>query len=147
MHFSRVSPEELEAYYNIVIDARNALALRQSVILANIGDCLDLLSTKLRLYDKDDALMQSTFYDVQSIKREAVNRKLGINFWALEYVRSGSSSAQHGASFIENHSDIYSTLGRVLDTKRSSQRVARQFINDPQALREHRLAPYPSSRR
>lgn len=139
---STLSPNDLALYFNAVVDAKNALTLRQSAVMADIGDCLEMVSPKFGLYDTDSMVLQSVFYELQLIKEECQTRQLGLNFWALEYFRSGLHGSDYGFSFVEDHPELYATVGRVLGDKEFSSHATQQFLQDPFSLREQRLSPF-----
>ncbi|KJA13359.1 hypothetical protein HYPSUDRAFT_59947 [Hypholoma sublateritium FD-334 SS-4] len=83
-----LSCDDLERRFCAVADAKNAVKLRQSATLADIGECIMFLDSKLRLYDKDRVFLKSASVDLQFIKGQATTNGHSINFLGLELYRS-----------------------------------------------------------
>ena len=135
--FSSSSPKEITRYFAAAVDAENAIRLRESALLVDIGDCVELLTSKLKLYDQDRAVSKRASDEIKLIKKESKARNLDINFYGLEYFRRAN---QLDESFREEHGEIYHDLEPILDMKEFSTSLALKFLEDPMALREHRLA-------
>lgn len=136
--FFSYSSKELEQRFNAVVDAKNAVTLRQSAILADIGDCLLQLDSKLRLYERDDVFLKSAAHELQLIKQQSKAAGHAINFLGLELLRSMSPDS-YGQAFYEKHRVLCSSLQHVLAVKEEAIQVAYQFLSDPSCLVEHRL--------
>lgn len=143
--FSALSCEGLKSYFNVLVDARNAVELRRSAVVADIGDCLKLLDSKLCLYSKDDVFLTSAACEIQLIQEESSARDFRINFFGLEYLRSLNPS--YGLSFVEKHSSVYSSIQLVLRTKEDAERATYQFLADPSSLTERRLSLFTTLQR
>lgn len=137
--FTSFSRENLERYFGKLIDARNAIALRQSALAIDIGDCLRALDTKLRLYAKDDVFLKTAAHEVYLIEQESLVRDLKINFFGLELLRSMTRNPSYGSSFLEKESILFSSTRHVLRTREDAGRITSQFLADPYSLVEHRL--------
>ncbi|KJA17354.1 hypothetical protein HYPSUDRAFT_206291 [Hypholoma sublateritium FD-334 SS-4] len=108
--FSSSSTEDLIRYFSAAVDAEHAIRLRESALLADIGDCVELLASKLKLYDQDREVSKRASKEVELIRTESEVRNLDINFYGLEYYRSVNNS---GESFMEEHRervDFWQTL-------------------------------------
>lgn len=136
--FSSSSAEELTHYFSAAVDAEHAIRLRESALLADIGDFIELLASKLKLYDQDRAVGKRVSDEVDLIRKESEVRNLDINFYGLEYYRRTNNL---GESFMEEHSEVYHDMEPILEAKEFSTSLARRFLGDPMALREHRLIP------
>lgn len=136
---SSLSVKELEQRFNAVVDAKNAVNLRRSATLADIGDCLLLLDSKLRLYDRDDAFLKSAVHEIQLIKQQSKATGRPIDFLGLELLRSMSRNCKYGQSFYEKHRILCSSVQRILSVKEQATHVAYQYLSDPASLLEHRL--------
>lgn len=137
--FSSFSCESLERYFNALIDARNAVALRKSALAIDIGDYLKVLDAKLSLYAKDEVFLKSAANEVQLITRESSARDLRINFFGLEILRSMAQNPSYGSSFLERESVILSSTTRILQKREDAGQVTHMFLADPYSLAERRL--------
>lgn len=115
----------------------HAIRLRESALLADIGDGIKLLSEKLKLYDQDEALRKRIGYEKELIRQESSDRNLKINFHGLGYFRS--RNRRLGQSFMEEHNLVFHQIEPTLNAKEASTYLAKHFLKDPTALREHRL--------
>ena len=131
---SSFSQQELEQRFCAVVDAKNAVTLRQSATLADIGDCLLLLDSKLRLYETDDVFVNSAVREMHMIEQQS-----STSFLGLEVFRSTTSRGRHGQSFYEKNRLLCSSVQRAIDAKEENIQVAYQFLSDPSCLVEHRL--------
>lgn len=129
--------------YNSLIDTRNAIIIRQSLVLADIGICLQQLLIKLDAYDSGDATKLSVDNEIKGLERENRERKLRINFYGLESHRSACS--RYGPSFLQEHSLLFLRLQPFLPPKAPFEAAAYAFLKDPSALRERRLSHFFSS--
>ena len=139
--FSSASAEELGHYFSAAVDAENAIRLRESALLADIGDCIEVLSTKLKFYDRDQAIYKRAADECELIRGEADSRDLDINFFGVEYHRRYNRlhSEDHSESFMEANNLKFHKIQPILDSKKISTYLAEDFLRDPMALREHRL--------
>ncbi len=137
--FSPLSPKELEKRFNVVTDAKNAVTLRQSAILAEIGEYLLQLDSKLRLYETDNVFVKSASHEIHMIQQQSTTIGHPIGFLGLELFRSMSSKVKYGPSFYERNRLLCSSVQRTLDVKEEAIHVAYQFLSDPSCLVEHRL--------
>ena len=144
---SSLSYEGIERYFNALIDASDAIQLRKIAVSVDIAECLKILDSKLSMYCKDAVFLSSAAYEIQLIEEESLMRNLGINFYGLEMCRSLSQDPPYGLSFMENHSDINSSITLTLQTQPDLHRATRQFIEDPFSLTEHRLPLFNSMQR
>jgi hypothetical protein len=103
----------------------------------NISDSLEKLLPKLTMYEQDGRVVEAAFEDIDLIKEECRRRNLSPNFYALENFRQILSS--HTLSTMERHRDLFSSMSCVLEERADAQQTAAQFLNDPFALKEHRL--------
>lgn len=135
MHSKADSPRELfEESYNILIDTRNAITMRQALVLADIGQCLQQLVTRLDAYDSGDAARTYVDHEIDFIEEESRKRDFSINFYGLECHRSSCST--YGPSFLQNNRLLYLRLQSILDASSSFQSAASAFMNNPSLLRE-----------
>lgn len=144
---SSLSCEGIERYYNALVDAKEAIRLRRLAITIDIGECLKVLDSKLKLYRKDGVFLSSAAYEVQLVKAESQTRQLGINFFALEMCRSQFQDPHYGASLLERNSHINTYIGMLLQVKEDVRQATYLFVDDPFALTEHRLPPFNSVQR
>lgn len=121
--------------------------MRQSALLADIGDCLLSLDSKLRLYEKDGVFLKSATQDIQDIKEQSISMGCHINFLGLELLRSLIPNSTYGECFYKKHQILCSTVQCVLSAKEGAVQVAYQFIDDPHSLLEHRLLFVAASHR
>ena len=140
-------PETLAYQYAIIIDAKNALTLRQSAVIADIGLYLELLIPKINVYAMDAVKLISAHQDLDYIHQECVNRHFKLQFSDLEWRRSESHPC--GLAFIHNkrHQE-FSWQKKMLEFNGYSdaQAVGLQFLNDPAAVIENRLPALRSQR-
>lgn len=140
----RNSPREvLEVAYNSLIDTRNAIAIRQSLILADIGACLQQLLGKLDAYDCGDATKSSVDNEIKHLEHENWERKLAINFYGLESHRSACSC--YGPSFLQEHTLLFLKLQPFLPPRAPFEAAAHAFLKDPSLLLDRRLSHFFSS--
>lgn len=135
------SHEALERHYSIVVDAKNAVSLRQSAILADIGLCLGLLIPKIHLYAKDRVLLASIYEDLDYIHQECSNRQIELSFDSLEWFRSADSP--YGLGFVDDkrhQSFCWREKKLAINNYNAARAVALQFLGDPAALMEDRLS-------
>lgn len=137
--FSSFSCEGLERYFNALVDARNAIALRKSALEVDIGDYLKVLDARLSLYAKDEVFLQSAANEVQLIEQESSARDLRINFLRLELLRSLTRNPSYGSSFLEKESVIFSSTMRILRKRGDAGQITLLFLADPHSLAERRL--------
>lgn len=136
---SILSFNDLERQFCAAADAKNATKLRQAAVLADIGECILFLDSKLRLYDRDCVSLKSTSVHMQLIKQHAVTQGHTINFLGLELFRSQKQKSIYGESFIQANSLLRTSTQDILDLRQEAIQVAHHFISDPFSLVEHRL--------
>ncbi len=131
----------------MIVDARNALILRQSAIVADIGLYLESLIPKINLYAIDNAHLVSVREELDRICQECEDRKITLQFNDLEWSRSAKHPA--GLSFLDDkrHRDFswYETT-MLIDTYSDARAVGLHFLSDPTALMENRLPRLNSQR-
>ncbi|KJA21686.1 hypothetical protein HYPSUDRAFT_55385 [Hypholoma sublateritium FD-334 SS-4] len=145
--FSRYSPQTLARQYAVVIDARNALLLRQAAIVADIGLYLQLLTLKVNLYATDKANLASIHRDLEYIREECVRQKVKLPFGDLEWSRSAKHPS--GLAFVhdDRHQDFcWQEITMLLHTYSDARAVGFQFLDDPASLIENRLPKLRSHR-
>lgn len=138
--FSLYSPQALAHQYAVVIDARNALVLRQSAIIADIGLHLESLAPKVNLYTMDTATLYSVLQDLEYIRKECVNQKVKLQFGDLEWSRSTKHPA--GLAFVDDdrYPDFcWQESTTLIDTYRDARSIGLHFLKDPTALTENQL--------
>ena len=145
--FNSLSHEGLERHFNCLVDAKHAISLRKSAILADIGDCLQALESKISLYHKDEVFLSSATQEIRLVKEASSTRGFGINFFVLEALRSLTSNPSYGLSFVEKHATDCSFMRTELRKKEKLQHVAIHFLNDPYSVIEHRMPLFHSVQR
>ena len=129
--------DDLQRQFIAIVDARNALVLRQYAVTADIGLCLQSLDTKLRLYAKDEAALSSAMESIGRIKQQAAKWKLDIPFHDLEHYPSLLSN--YGACFKQRNRRLFEEAQLLSGKYKLFQRMAYHFMKDPAALVDHRL--------
>lgn len=129
----------------MAIDAQNALLLRQSTIVTDIGISLEMLTSQLCIYDKDIAKLVSLKEELGFLVQANSERDLDLDFDILENFRS--SFPPYKSSFTEQHRSLYRNIQPLVDGKRDAQAVGFFFLKDPMSLREYRLPPLLTSQR
>ncbi len=106
--------------------------------MIDIGRHLEMIIPKLSLFDNDSAALQFVANEIALIKQECSKRppQKDINFTCLEFFRS--MERPHAYSFMENYNMVFSKIMDWEDGARAC-RMSLQFLEDPSALREHRL--------
>lgn len=138
--------EVLERQYSVAIDAQNALALRRSAVVADIGLCLELLIPKINLYAKDTVMLSSVSEDIASIYRQCSQQQLDLHFDHLERLRTPTP---YGLAFVDDkrhQSFCWQTSKIIIDGYREARAVGLRFLKDPAALIENRLPKLRSQR-
>ncbi len=126
-------PQEcLETSFNALIDASDALSLRRSIILTDIGTVLEQVTAQLRDYLDDGEMLSSINESIQIIEEEDQRRKLRINFYALQNHRSTSSS--YGSSFLQQNRLIFLRTQKFLASTAQLRHTAAAFIADPMSI-------------
>ncbi|KJA23427.1 hypothetical protein HYPSUDRAFT_54375 [Hypholoma sublateritium FD-334 SS-4] len=139
--FSRYSPEALARQYATTIDAKNALVLRQSAILADIGLFLELLIPKISIYETDRAKLTNIHQDLDYIHEECINQQINLQFSDLEWRRSADHACGLAFANRKRHSE-FSWQERIIaigEYYNDAQAVGQQFLADPACLIEHRF--------
>lgn len=119
----------LEKSFNSLIDAKNAIAIRQSLVLTEIGICIEQLTSRLALYNSDSTAMLSVNNDINSIHDESDKQSLPINFYGLEYHRSTSSN--YGSSFLQQQRSLRIQMEPFLSSTHHLRTTASGFLTDP----------------
>lgn len=135
----------MEQHFQVVIDAQNAMLLRQSAVLADIGMSLEMLTSQMRLYDKDKAKLVCIRDEMDRLMQACSDRHLNLNFEILERYRS--SVPPYTPSFIEMNQLLYWEKQPLIDSRRDAQTAGLKFLQDPMALREYRLPKFTTSQR
>ncbi len=138
-------PEVLEQHFGMIVDAKNALLLRQSTTITDMGTSLEMLTSQLSLYDKDTARLVSLKEELQLLMKAVFERELDLDFDVLENYRS--SIPPYNLSFTEGNQALYCTVRPIIDAQRDARAAALDFLKDPMALRDYRLPPFSSSQR
>lgn len=123
--------------FNALIDASNALILRNTIALTDIGYHLGQAAAVLSRYDVDTAVLASIKNDIDYIEAESARQGIHLNFYALEHHRSTNSNC--GLSFLEEHHLLYTDLEPFLEATRSFRQFSAGYLADPSSLRDHRL--------
>lgn len=139
--FSFSSYEELQRQYAVTVDAKNAIILRQSAILVDIGHCLEVLRPKINLYAMDTVMLASAHADLEYIHSECLSQKIHLNFCDLEWHRSAQSP--NGLAFVDDkRHPTFRWKERIItfgDHHEAEKAAGLQFLKDPAALIEGRL--------
>ena len=129
----------------MIIDAQNALLLRQSTTITDIGISLEMLTSLLCTYDTDAARLVSMKEEIELLMQANAERNLDLDFDILENFRS--SFPPYDSSFTEKNHSLYSTVQPLIDARRDAQAAGLHFLNDPMSLREYRLPLLLTSQR
>ena len=133
--------EELERRFIALVYVKNALFLRQTALATDIGIQLELLTSKLHLYMKDNVVLGSVHEDINSIKQKSLDHQFNIHFYALEYL---PSTSPYDISMLEKVQESYSEAQPSFDRYKESRAAALRFMKDPRALLEGRLGKLSS---
>lgn len=110
-----------------------------------MGITLEMLTSQLRMYDKDIATLSSLKEELKLLMQANSERKLGINFEMLEKFRS--SFPPYDSSFTEENQLLYCRVQPLIDARRDAKEVGLRFLEDPMSLREYRLPLLLTSQR
>lgn len=135
----------LKRHFEAAIDAENALHLRQSAVLTDIGICLEILTAKLSIYDLDNATSSYIKDDIESLKRACAARELKFNYTSLANLRS--IVPPYHLSFREKHQNLYWEVRQHDARRRDAKAAALNYLQDPLALREYRLGKVSAAAR
>lgn len=135
----------MERHFEVIVDAQNALLLRQSTTIADIGISLEMLTSQLCLYDKDAAKLVSLKEELELLMQAHSDREFDLDFDILENFRS--SFPPYESSFTEENRSLYCSTQPHIDVRRDAQAAGFYFLKDPMALREYRLPPLSTSQR
>lgn len=145
--FSLYSPDALAYQFATTIDAKNAITLRQSAIVADIGLYLQLLIPKINTYAIDKVKLIRIHQDLDYIYEECVSQQLNLQFSDLEWRRSANHPC--GLAFIDaNRHEEFSWQERIIEIGECDDALAvgMQFLGDPTALMENRFSKLRSQR-
>lgn len=131
------APDALRNYFEVAIDAEQALLLQQSAVVTDIGICLEILTAKLSLYDKDQAILTCLKDELKSLKDACVSRHVDLDFEAMANLRS--MAPPYNLSFREQYQNLYWEIRPHLAQHREAKVAGHKFLDDPLALREYRL--------
>lgn len=131
------SREVLERKYDTLVDTRNALALRQSVSLSEMGQYLEQVAIRLALYEDDEEIIAHLNYEMDSVDDEARRFNLPFDLYDAEFHRDLVSD--RGPSFTQKNRRTIRKVDLYLGTTRQARAAASQFLIDPLSLRDHRL--------
>lgn len=138
MHQGSPLPQEAVILaFNALIDANNALILRNTIDLTDIGFYLGQAAAVLSRYDGDIAAQLSIREKIEYLEVESARQGMYINFYAMEHHRSSDSA--YGLSFLEEHHLLYASLDPFLAATRTFRGFAAGYLDDPPSLRDHRL--------
>lgn len=129
----------------MIIDAQNALLLRRSTTVTDIGISLEMLTSQMCLYDKDSANLVSLKEELELLMQASSERDLDLDFDILENFRS--SFPPYKPSFTEENHSLYREVQPLIDARRDIQAAGFCFLKDPMALREYRLPLLSTSQR
>ncbi len=123
------SQEVLELSINSLTDTKNAIAIRQSLILAEIGVYIEQITSRLALYHADCSVLLSVNDDIRFIQNESNRREIPINFYGLEHHRSTCSG--YGLSFLQEHRSLRIQMQPFLQSTYQLRALASDFLDDP----------------
>ncbi len=123
--------EELERRFIALVYVKKALFLRQTALATDIGIQLELLTSKLHLYMKDDVVLGSVQEDINSVKQKSLDHQFNIHFYALEYL---PSTAPYDISMLEVVQESYSEARPSFDRYEESRAAAPTFYEGTPAL-------------
>lgn len=113
-------------------------------IATDMGLALELLSPKLCLYIKDEALLASVYADILSVKKYHFDRQVDAN---LSDIEDNPNMTPYDSSLLERVMEMQRQLQPYFTKLADSRAAAHHFIKDPVALIENRLGKYSLSRR
>lgn len=139
--FLRLSSDAISVYFGTIIDIRNALALRRSVFVVEIGCMLGDLAQKFNRHDKDTSVIEAVDRELEAIQQAVIQNNMDIKYEALECFRS-TYNPELGKCFFEEHQFILPEIYEYLDAHKNATAACSQFVNDPTSLRENRLSRF-----
>lgn len=122
----------MEKSFNSLVDAKNAIAIRQSIILTEVGFYIEQLAAKFAMYNDDSAAMSTINSDIRYIWEKSDEHDIPINFYGLEFHRSTSST--YGLSFLQQQRSLRIQLDPFLNSTCQYCTFASEFIADPSSL-------------
>lgn len=131
------TPDTLKRYFETAVDAENALLLRKSALLIDIGICLETLTANLSIYDNDNAILSHVKDDIETLKHICAERQLEYDYASLANLRS--MAPPYRLSFREEHQNLYWEVRPHSTRHRDATAAASKYLEDPLALREYRL--------
>lgn len=121
--------EVLEQAFSLLTDAREAVTLRSSIVLTEIGFQLEEIRTKLRVYDSDVETLAAISKKINETEALAQNERILLNFASLH--RSPPHSSQDGQlSFSQRHGLFLSHIQPILDETKHLRQEACAFAAD-----------------
>ena len=117
----------LEEGFTLLTSAREAVALRQSVILTEIGHHLEEIRAKLRIYDGDGEALTAISARIEQMKALAQSHDIVLNFARLSH-QSGSRSGH--LSFLQRNGHPISQMLWMLDATKHLRQEAITFVAD-----------------
>lgn len=132
--------EALAHRYALVVDAKNALMLRQSAILVDIGLCLESLVPMINLHATDEVKLKTIRQELKNIRQACDYHQIKLEFGDLEWHRSAKDS--WGLAFVDDkrYQDFsWKKSTMAIDECSDIRASGAQFLNDPAALIENRL--------
>lgn len=124
-----LSQESLEVAFNALIDASDALSLRRSITLTELGAALEQVTALLRQYHDDGATLDSITNSIHYIEEEDRHRNLMINFCGLHNHRATSSD--YGTSFLQRHRLVFLRTHQFFRATNRFRENAADFMADP----------------
>ncbi|KJA26721.1 hypothetical protein HYPSUDRAFT_198532 [Hypholoma sublateritium FD-334 SS-4] len=106
--------EVLEQAFSLLTDAREAVTLRRSIVLTEIGFQLEEIRTKLRVYDSDVETLAAISQKINETEALAQNECIILDFTSRH--RTHPHSSQDGQlSFSQRHGPFLSHIQPILD--------------------------------
>lgn len=138
-------PEALAYRYALAVDAKNALMLRQSAILTDVGICLESIIPMINLYSTDEVRLTNIHQDLEDIRQACDKHQIKLQFGDLEWHRSAKDPC--GLAFVDDkryQGFSWKESTMAIDGCGGAQVIGLRFVKDPAALVENRL---PKGRR
>lgn len=114
--------------FSLLADASEALTLRQSIVLTQIGFHLEEIRTKLRVYDGDRETLVVIASKIKETEALAQHQHILLDLTAL---RCQKLSSRHGRlSFSQRNGVFLSQIQPALDETKRLRQEANLFVGD-----------------
>lgn len=120
--------EVLEQVFSLLMDAREAITLRRSIVLTEIGFYLEEIRTKLRIYDGDGETLAVISGKITETEALAQSQRSLLDFPALH--RHQTSSRHGQLSFSQRNRPFLCQMQPVLNETKHLRQEASVFVTD-----------------